>query len=234
MLGLAGVALILAGLATIASIREANRLTQCSYLLRSIALALANYQSAEGTFPPAYVADAEGRPLYSWRVLIQPYLSDEHIDRGFHRDEPWDSPANRTFVNATGYFSCEANPQRGITNVFALSAPGTAMPGTGGVRPDQITDGPASTLLLVESSQGQVPWTAPVDIDPRTGRLTNWPDPSLPGPTTFHRSNRINVATVDSQVFNVDATRLRRALLPASTIAGGEPMSLDLHQGSRP
>ncbi|HEY2759688.1 MAG TPA: DUF1559 domain-containing protein [Pirellulales bacterium] len=37
--------------------------------LKLIGLALLNYHHDHGSFPPAYVADASGKPLYSWRVL---------------------------------------------------------------------------------------------------------------------------------------------------------------------
>ena len=42
----------------------------------SIIVALHNYHDEHGSFPPAYVSDESGRPLYSWRVLILPYLDD--------------------------------------------------------------------------------------------------------------------------------------------------------------
>ena len=37
---------------------------------KQLGLALLAYERAYGSFPPAYVADANGKPLYSWRVLI--------------------------------------------------------------------------------------------------------------------------------------------------------------------
>src|SRR4051812_3837711 len=53
--------------------REAPRRTKCKNHLKDIALALHNYHDAYGTFPPAYIADQNGRPMHSWRVLILPY-----------------------------------------------------------------------------------------------------------------------------------------------------------------
>ena len=43
---------------------------QCISNLKQIGLGLLNYESRYGCFPPAYVADAKGQPLYSWRVLL--------------------------------------------------------------------------------------------------------------------------------------------------------------------
>src|SRR6478672_5330638 len=45
----------------------------CSNHLKQIGIALQNYHDVYGSFPPAYVADANGRPMHSWRVLILPF-----------------------------------------------------------------------------------------------------------------------------------------------------------------
>ena len=54
--------------------REAARRTQCSNNLKQIGLAMHNYHDVNQQFPPAYIADADGQPMHSWRVLILPYL----------------------------------------------------------------------------------------------------------------------------------------------------------------
>ncbi|MFN0054259.1 MAG: DUF1559 domain-containing protein, partial [Planctomycetales bacterium] len=54
--------------------REAARRTQCKNNLHQIGLALHNYHDAFNSFPPAYIPDASGRPMHSWRVLILPFL----------------------------------------------------------------------------------------------------------------------------------------------------------------
>src|SRR5208283_3147233 len=44
--------------------------------LKDIAIAMHGYAEAhDGRLPPAVVTDKDGRPLYSWRVAILPYLS---------------------------------------------------------------------------------------------------------------------------------------------------------------
>ncbi len=45
--------------------------------LKQISLALLNYENRYGTFPPAYVADKNGRPMHSSRVLILPCLEEQ-------------------------------------------------------------------------------------------------------------------------------------------------------------
>jgi hypothetical protein len=59
---------------------EGPRRSQCRNHLRQIGLALHNYHDKYGCLPPAYIADKNGRPLHSWRVLILP-LSTERRTR---------------------------------------------------------------------------------------------------------------------------------------------------------
>ncbi|MCA9206080.1 MAG: DUF1559 domain-containing protein, partial [Planctomycetales bacterium] len=47
--------------------------------LNQLTLALHNYHDTFGSFPPAYVADAAGRPIHSWRVLILPYIEQRGL-----------------------------------------------------------------------------------------------------------------------------------------------------------
>src|SRR5579872_1042254 len=82
---------ILAGftLPAIQAAREAARRAQCANNLKMIGLALAQYESQYGRFPPAYIADADGKPMHSWRVLILPYLDEESLYSEYDFSEPW-------------------------------------------------------------------------------------------------------------------------------------------------
>src|SRR5262249_217448 len=55
-------------------VREPAERIKSSDNLRKIALALHNYNDTMGRLPPAVVYDKEGRPLYSWRVLLHPFI----------------------------------------------------------------------------------------------------------------------------------------------------------------
>jgi len=56
------------------SVRDSARRLTCTGNLKQIAAALQAYHQANGCFPPAYIADKNGKPMHSWRVLILPYL----------------------------------------------------------------------------------------------------------------------------------------------------------------
>ena len=49
---------------------------ECSNNLKAIAIALHSYHDKYGSLPPAYVADENGKPMHSWRVLILPQLGE--------------------------------------------------------------------------------------------------------------------------------------------------------------
>ena len=52
---------------------------QCPNNLHQIAVALQAYHQANGCFPPAYIADKNGKPMHSWRVLILPYMDQDAL-----------------------------------------------------------------------------------------------------------------------------------------------------------
>ena len=62
--------------------------------LKEIQLALLNYESAKGSLPPAYIADATAKPMHSWRVLILPYLGEMALYNKYNFNEPWNGPNN--------------------------------------------------------------------------------------------------------------------------------------------
>src|SRR4051794_10739862 len=66
--------------------------------LKQFALAFHNHNADQGRLPPARVYDKDGRPLYSWRVLILPYLGEKKLYEEFRLDEPWDGPHNKKLL----------------------------------------------------------------------------------------------------------------------------------------
>src|SRR5262245_6645518 len=74
--------------------REAARRMQAHNHLKQIGLAMQNYHDVYGEFPPAVVKDASGKPLYSGRVLLLPFLEEKPLFDQFDKSQAWDSPAN--------------------------------------------------------------------------------------------------------------------------------------------
>lgn len=208
------------------------RRTQCMSNLRNIALAVSNYATANGGhLPPAYIADAAGRPMHSWRTLILPYLDRPDVVAVYRFDEPWDGPNNSKLHEVViDVFRCPEDSGDNTstqTSFVAIVGPETAWPGTGSATLDTIAagDGTAQTLLLAEVVASGIHWMEPRDlelsrmaptINPRTGH----------GISGYHRGSA-NVAFVDGRVKplseNLPAATLRALL----TIKGREPLSAD-------
>ena len=149
----------------------ADRMTSQNNL-KQIGLALHSYHDAMGAFPPAVVRDKNGKALYSWRVLILPYLEQDVIYKNWKKDEPWDSPHNKPLSDVVlKVYTLPGNPG-GASNhtpyrVFVGKGAGfeerKGQP-TKGIRLADITDGTTNTIAVVEATE-TVPWAKPEELD---------------------------------------------------------------------
>jgi len=153
--------------------REAYRLCHCRNNLKAIGLALHKYHDQYGQFPPQSVADAEGRPMHSWRVLILPYLDDPQASSVYAQyrfDEPWNGPRNQWLAaQAVEQFRCittdAAEPGTPLaTHYVAVTGPGTVWPGPTGACVGSILDGCKNTILVVEIADSDIHWMQPRDV----------------------------------------------------------------------
>ena len=148
--------------------REAARRTQCKNNLKMIGIALHSYHDAYGSFPPAYIADADGRPLHSWRVLILPFLDEAALYNQYDFSEPWDAPNNsRLLSQIPQVYSCPSHTiqHSGMTAYSAVWGANAAFPGAAPIRTRDITDGTSNTLMVGEASQANIPWLKPDDVN---------------------------------------------------------------------
>lgn len=144
----------------------------CKNNLKQIGLALHEYHETCGSFPPAYLTDAEGNPTLSWRVLILQYLDDETREL-FHRfdlTKPWNAPENLPLLEEMpSYYRCpeqaETHPaSTGVTHYLAITGPNSAFPRSGTTRVEDFTDGTTNCVMVAEDPKRHVPWTAPHDV----------------------------------------------------------------------
>jgi len=186
---------------------EAGLLRQCQRNLKTLAIALSTYAEVHGALPPAYIADAQGKPLHSWRVLILPFLEQETLYRQYRFVEPWDGPNNRKLTSQMpDVFACPADdepPAAGRTRYLAVVGPNTAFPGREPRRLADLPDGPTRTLVLVESNL-EVNWLEPRDLDfaAISFEIRNSGPPGLgsphpPGSNAAYLSGRVEVLTDD-------------------------------------
>jgi len=160
-------------------VRDGEGWVRSAFSLQMVGHGLRAYHDAHGQLPPAVVRDREGRPLYSWRVLLLPYLEEDELYGRFKLDEPWDSPHNkllalktpRCYVPALGG---EDDP--GLTRYQVFVGPGTAFERPGLTWAD-FPDDRGGTILVAEAGE-PVPWSKPADLPYEPDR----PLPVIEGP----------------------------------------------------
>jgi len=167
--GLVVVILILLLLPAVNAVREAARRNQCGNNLRQIGIAMRSYEDRYRSLPPAYIADANGTPMHSWRVLILPFLEHQALYDEYDFSQPWDSPKNLAVAAqmpevyrcpSTGFLASDE------TSYMVVAGPGMAFDGSRGMRQREFADGITNTILVVESAD-HVTWTQPVDLEAR-------------------------------------------------------------------
>lgn len=146
--------------------REAARRVQCSNNIKQIALALHNYEAANGSLPPAYTVDSSGQPLHSWRTLILPYIEQQALYERIDLTKPWDDPVNLPFSELVieTYRCPSTNLAPGLTTYVAVVDPSAIFSGPTGTKFADVKDGLSNTLLVAEVDQQQaVQWMSPDD-----------------------------------------------------------------------
>ena len=210
--GAVGVALLLPA---VQKVREAAARAKGSNNLKQITLAMFNYESAMGTYPPAAICDKNGKPLLSWRVAMLPYLEQGALYNQFKLDEPWDSDNNKKLIDKMPavYLHPNAKPEAGQTNYRAFVGGGAALDLKKGVRIVDFTDGTSNTILVAESAE-TVTWTKPEDFTY---------DPKKPLPKLGGLSNGgFSAAFADGSVRFLRETIKETTLRGLITRAGGE------------
>jgi len=152
---------------------EASRRSQCKNNLKYIGLALHNYHESFGRFPPAFIADSNGRPMHSWRVLLLPYFDKAQaaLYAKYRFDEPWDGPNNSKLADEiVAVYNCPSDAHAHgksdstMTNYVAIVGSGTAWPGSRPTSIRDMKDGTSNTLLIAEVANSGIHWMEPRDL----------------------------------------------------------------------
>lgn len=195
--------------------RVAARRTQCRNNLKQIGLALHNYLTDYGVFPPAYTTDENGKRLHSWRTLILPYLDENTVYRKVDLCKPWDDPANsEARERMLAVYRCPSADIPGQQTLYlAVVTPQSVLRLERSLSPDEITDGTNKTMLVMEVPVAEaVPWMSPTDADEATVLSVNSKS------KTVHDKG-VTVLLADGSVRflpNNVSTDLRRALITAT------------------
>jgi len=136
--------------------REAARQSQCTNNLKQLGLALHNYHSAHGFFPPAINAkpgeDWTSYPCReNWAISILPFIEHEALYNSFRRDLLISDPLNAVPRSTSlSVFTCPSDPYAGPGKFCSLNggnwARGTYAANQGHIRP--FTAGPNSEAVV--------------------------------------------------------------------------------------
>jgi hypothetical protein len=222
MAGIVGLVIGLGAVGAVDFLRQSWR-QQCAEHLKRVGLAMHQYQDANDHFPAPALVGPDGTPLLSWRVALLPQMGYQSLYDRFHRDEPWDSPHNRSLLSEMpAEFACPGGPARreGRTGYFVVVGPrtdptsvNTPFDPTRGVDIREITDGTSNTVLVFETDTF-VPWTKPDDLRwDRNGPLPRLVSPHMGGAHGLF---------ADGTVRFLKSTTSPVILLGLLTINGGE------------
>jgi hypothetical protein len=157
-------------LPAVASARGAAQQVNCRGQMMQVALALLNYHDVYKSFPPAFVADKDGKPMHSWRVLVLPFMECDDIYKAYKFDEPWDGPNNRRLASKIpSVYQCPGHiarygSGRHETQYLAVVGPETVWPGTSSTKLSDVKDKHAHTILFLEVHGQGVHWMEPRDV----------------------------------------------------------------------
>lgn len=200
--------------------------SNCSNKLKQLGLAFHNYHDLYGSLPPAYTANDQGEHLQSWRTLILPFIQETRYPQ-YNFDEPWNSPHNKSVLEAVQIFRCNWDSEsRFITDFFAVVGPDTAWPEHGSSTFKDLKDGTSQTILLIQIPDTDIVWSEPVDVHFDGTKLTlrgmpiEWPRQSRLRRTDWFWQTNINESLVlyaDGSVGRIRSEASFDQLIPAIT-----------------
>ena len=143
--------------------------------LGSLAYMVQVHLRAYGIFPPPYSKDANGQTLHSWRTLLLPAIGVKSIYDGIQFDEAWDSPTNKQFLERLeipSFLLYALGPQIASrhktdtveTHYMAIVDKETVWSPDQPITLDDISDGAANTIILIEVTGRKIPWYEPHDL----------------------------------------------------------------------
>lgn len=236
--------------------RLAAMRAQSTNNLKQIMLALFNYESAYGHFPPAVVYGPDGKPWHSWRVLILPFMEQNTVYQAYDFTVPWDHPKNKKVVDTV--IKIYTDPIHGadvgpVTHYAAIVGDGALFPPAGFKMNDlqnplgnlaqgavtrlrDITDGTSNTIAVAPVDPARkIPWAKPEDI----AFGADFPGLGKPGgiaapyPKSGSDGRLTPVAFGDGSIQTLDSAVDPKTLKALITIRGGEVIDANSYRMPR-
>jgi hypothetical protein len=189
----------------------ASRRLGCLHKLKTIAIGLQTYRETNGYFPPAYVADKDGKPMHSWRVLFLPFMEYDTRYGSYDLNQPWNGPKNKKLAAVRlAEFVCPSAPDGhspNQTNYVAVVGPNAAWPGEKPRKLEDFGGEVSNTILLIEAANTGIDWAEPRDLSLDDPKLSAMLQAVHPGGAsnkdllfTYYYSPGVHVAMADGRV----------------------------------
>lgn len=173
-------------------VSEGTHRATCSGFQEAIWTEIERYRDKHGHFPPAFIADKNGKPMHSWRILI---LADREPFNKYNFNEPWDSENNRKLADKlpVNFFACPGDKHRSQwnTSYVAITGPGTVFPSPPADGKQEFTRDFVPSIMIAEMADSGIQWMEPRDLHVETMsfQLNEWSLLSI----RSHHGNIVNV-----------------------------------------
>ncbi len=211
--------------------QQPSPIATCENRLTMLKAALDSYRSKTGSFPPEYTVGDNGEKLYSWRVVVLPFLEEFGVFSRFNLRERWNGPNNAQLSPSPCAFDCPvACGASGMTSYLAVVGEDAAW--NRGTPPSlrALPDGGSHTIILVEAANSGIQWAEPRDLTVEEAIRAIQAGAHLRHSGYFYhdRPGVTNVVFGDGRVKSLPATLQRTVLESLMTIQEpSKPVDID-------
>ena len=197
--------------------------TSCAGNLRRIGVAMQAYHQQYGCFPPAHIADEDGKPMHSWRVLLLPFLGQQALYDEYDFEEPWNGPNNQMVADTViSMYRCPTNAGSDAfeTNYVMIVGPGAISDGTGTSSVSDMGDSPADVIVVFEVAASAINWMEPRDLN--ADEISFRTNESIQQMRPSNHQGFIYVLAADGSVQTVNTTTSPASIRAMTAVPGRE------------
>jgi hypothetical protein len=148
--------------------------------MRNVGLALLQYKSNYGVFPPSCIENYERDITHSWRAQIIHELGSPGYKQSFYSvysfSEPWEKQMDIPIVEQTAslFNTKDSASESTDSSIFMVYGKECILSKYDYSDSESIRDSPENTILLIEIPYSDIPWLQPYDVDSKVIKEKGW------------------------------------------------------------